>query len=58
MGLHVHVLGAEDLLRALDGKRFDRIGELAPAVVAPVRIALGILVRKDRTLRLEDGVLT
>ena len=53
MGLHVHVLGAEELLRALDGQRLHRVGELAAAVVAPVGIALGVLVREDRTLRLE-----
>ena len=53
--LHVRVLGAEQRLRARDGERFDDVDVLAAAVVAPARIALGVLVREDRAGRLEHG---
>ena len=56
MGLDIHVLGAEELLRALDGQRLHRVGELAPAVVAAVGISFGILVREHRALRFEHGL--
>ena len=42
--LHVGVLGAEQRLGALDGERFDAVGELLAAVVAAPGIALGVLV--------------
>ena len=55
MRLHVGVLGAEQRLGAIDGELLDDVDELAAAVVAPARIALGVLVGQDRALRLEDG---
>ena len=47
--LDVGVLGAEELLRALDRERLGDVDELAAAVVALARIALGVLVGEDRT---------
>ena len=46
--LHVRVLGAEQRLRARDGRALDDVDVLAAAVVAPARIAFGVLVREDR----------
>ena len=43
--LHVRVLGAEQLLRAIDGEFLDDVDHLAAAVVAPAGIPLGVLVR-------------
>ncbi len=53
--LHVHVLGAEQLLRPLDGQLLRRIDVLAPAVPTGIRIALGVLVRQHGALRLQHG---
>ena len=53
--LHVGVLGAEQGLRPGDRQRLDDVDLLAAAVVAPARVALGVLVREDRTGRFEDG---
>jgi hypothetical protein len=44
---------AEQLLGALDGQRLGDVDELAAAVVAAARIALGILVGQHRALRLQ-----
>ena len=55
MGLNVHVVATEDLLRAFDGERLRDVHELAATVVAAARVALGVLISKDRALRLEDG---
>ena len=52
--LDVRVLGAEQLLRAVDRRLLDLVDDLAAAVVAPARIALGVLVRRHRADRLED----
>ena len=52
--LHVDVLGAEDLLGAVDGELLGHVDELAAAVVALARIALGVLVREHRAARVED----
>ena len=46
--LHVGVLGAEELLRALDRERLDDVDELAAAVVALAGIAFGVLVGELR----------
>ena len=54
--LHVGVLGAEQGLGACDGERLGHVHELAAAVVAPARVALGVLVRHHRAHRLEHGV--
>ena len=44
VGLHVGVLGAEQLLDAVDGQLLDDVDVLAAAVVALAGIALGVLV--------------
>jgi hypothetical protein len=44
MRLHVGVIGAEQLLGAVDGQLFDFIHMLAAAVVALARVAFGVLV--------------
>ena len=53
--LDVGEIAAEQLLGALDGQLFGDIDELAAAIVALARIALGIFVGHDRALRLEHG---
>ncbi len=53
MGLHIGEIAGEELLGALDGQRLGDIDELAAAVVAPARIALGIFVGQHRALGLE-----
>ena len=53
--LHVDVLGAEQLLRAIDRQRFGDVHELAAAVVPLARIALGVLVRHHGAGGLEHG---
>ncbi|OEI67447.1 molybdenum cofactor biosynthesis enzyme [Curtobacterium sp. ER1/6] len=53
--LHVRVRSAEEGLRAVDGELLGDVDELAAAVVALARVALGVLVRQDGALRLEDG---
>jgi len=52
--LHVGVLGAEQFLGPLDGEFFGEIDELAAAVVALARVALGVLVGHHRAARLQD----
>ena len=52
--LHVHVLGAEELLGAVDGELLRHVDVLAAAVVALARIPLGVLVREHRALAVED----
>jgi glycine hydroxymethyltransferase len=51
--LHVRVLGAEELLRPVDGQLLDLVHHLATAVIAPARIALRVLVRGDAADGLE-----
>ena len=53
--LDVRVLGAEQRLRAVDRELLDLVDDLAAAVVALARIALGVLVRRHRADRLEHG---
>ena len=53
--LHVGVLGAEELLGAVDRQLLDLVDDLAAAVVAAAGIALGVLVRRHRADRLEDA---
>ena len=55
VGLNVHVVAAENLLRAFDGERFCDVHELAATVVAAARVTLGVLVGEDRALRLKNG---
>ena len=51
--LHVRVLGAEQLLGAVDRQLLGDVHLLAAAVVAAPGIALGVLVRQDRAGGLE-----
>ena len=53
--LHVRVVGAEQGRGPIDRKLLDLVDDLAAAVVAPARIALGVLVRRHGADRLEDG---
>ena len=55
VGLHVGVLGREDLFGAIAGEVLDHIGILASAVIAASRIAFGIFVGEDRGSGFEDG---
>ena len=48
VGLHVGVLGAEELLRSIDRELFDHVDVPAPAVVAPPRVPLRVLVAEGR----------
>ena len=54
--LHVGVLGAEELLGAVDGQRLGDVDELAAAVVALAGVALGVLVGQHRAGRLQHGL--
>ena len=51
--LDVRVLGAEERLRALARQLLHLVDDLAAAVVALARVALGVLVRRRRADRLE-----
>ena len=53
MRLHIRVLGAEQLDRALDRQPLGDVDVLAAAVVALARIALGVLVGEHRSLALQ-----
>ena len=53
--LHVRVLGAEQLLRAVARELLDLVDDLAAAVVALARVALGVLVRRHRADGLEHA---
>ena len=55
MGLHVDMLGSEDLLAALDGEVFNRIHVLAAPVVSFAGVPLRILVRHDGALGGQHG---
>ena len=48
--LHVHVIAAEQLLRAIDRELLDHVDVLAAAIPTVARITLGVLVRQDRSL--------
>ena len=54
VGLDVRVLGAEERLRAVDRELLDLVDDLAAAVVALARIALGVLVGRHGADGLED----
>ena len=53
--LDVGVLGAEELLGAVDGELLDDVDVLAAAVVALAGIALGVLVRQHAADGLHHG---
>jgi hypothetical protein len=52
--LHIGERAVEQPLGAVDGEFFDHIDIFAAAVIAPSRIALGIFVGENRSLRLQD----
>ncbi len=53
--LHIGVLGAEQALRPVDRQLLGDVDEFAAAVVAATRVAFGVLVGENGSLRLEDG---
>ena len=53
--LHVNVFRAENFLAALARQVLHHVGELAAAIVALARIALGVLVGEDAGSGLEHG---
>ena len=53
--LNVGVVGAEELLGAVDGELLGDVDEFATAVVALARITFGVLVGEHRALRLEHA---
>ena len=55
MRLHVGVVGAEELLGAIDGELFRDVDEFTAAVIALARITLGVLVGEHRTLSFEHA---
>ena len=55
VGLHVRVVGAEQRLGAIDRELLGDVDELAPAVVAAARVALGVLVVHRRADRGQHG---
>ena len=55
VGLYIGMSGAEQGFGALDRERFDQIGVFLPAVIAPPRITLGILVVEYRRHGFHDG---
>src|ERR687896_2354065 len=52
--LDVRVLGTEQRLGPVDRQLLGHVHELTAAVVAPARVALGVLVGQHRALDLED----
>ncbi len=48
MGLHVRVLGPEQFRGPAPGELFDLVDDLAAPVVPLARVALGVLVRRNR----------
>ena len=55
VGLHVGVLGVEELFGAVAGEVLDDVGEFAAAVVALAGVAFGVLVGEDAAGGFEDG---
>ena len=55
MRLDVGVIGAEELLRAVDRQLLDPVHDLAAAVVALSGKSFRVLVRERRAHRFEDG---
>ncbi len=53
--LHIGVLGAEELLRPVDGDGLDDVGRSAPAVVPLAGVSLGVLVGEDGAHGREHG---
>ena len=55
IGLHIGVAAAKKLCDALDGEVFGDVHELAAAIIAFSRIALGVFIGQHRALRFEHG---
>src|SRR5690606_6917129 len=55
VGLHIHVLGAEQRLYARARELFHLVDDLLAFVVPLAGISLGVLVREDRASGLENG---
>jgi hypothetical protein len=55
MRLHVGVGRAKEALGAFDGEALGDVDELAAAVIALTRVALGVLIGEHRALNLENG---
>jgi hypothetical protein len=55
VGLDIGEVAVKQLLGPLDGEFLGDIDKLAAAIVAPARIALGILVGHHRALRFQNG---
>ena len=55
MRLDIDMLGPKQLLGSLDGKQFNLIDILAPAVVPATRLAFRIFVCENRPRRFEYG---
>jgi hypothetical protein len=53
VGLHIGEAAVEQAAGALDGQLLGNVDELAAAVIAALRVALGVLVRQHRALCLE-----
>ena len=51
--LHVRMVCAKQLLRAIDGRLLDHVGPFAAAVISLARIALGVFVGEHRAHRFE-----
>ena len=54
VGLDIGVVGAEELLGAIDRELLDFVDDLAAAIVALARKSLGVLVGQRRSHRFED----
>jgi hypothetical protein len=52
--LHVRMIGAEQLLSALDRQRLEAVNDLLSFVVAPTRVTLRVLVREHTAERFEN----
>ena len=55
MGLHVGGISAKNLLDAVNRQLFGDIDKFAATVVAPARVAFGVLVGQLRALRPHHG---
>ena len=55
MRLHIGMVGAKQLLGAINRQLFHLIGKFLSAIVSTTGKALGILVGEDRPRRFHDG---
>src|SRR6185503_4790252 len=54
--LHVRVIGAKQLFRAIDRSLLDNVSPFTTAVITLARITLGVLVCEHRTRSLKHGL--